>query len=257
MYKIYGVTLKGSNEIRYIGQTCNKIERRRNQHFHYARTFRGKAKFHSWIRSVNYEVEFKVLHEYNTKEEADRKEIELIAYLPHLTNTLEGGQTYPVSYGSLNGNSKRVLQYSLKGDYIATFESMADAEKITGIKKGLISGCTLETRIKRAGDFIWRKWKENFPLKIEPYEMKHPVFGNEKPIFQFDSEGNFIKEHAFRTEAAAYIGVDRANILYALKNNNYASGYIWVYKKDFSDEKLNNILKRKPKCWTKKVKYDT
>jgi hypothetical protein len=63
---------------------------------------------------------------------------------------------------------KEVHQYSLAGDYIATFVSDASAEAATGIAKQNISKCTLGKR-PNAGGYQWRRVK--LP-KITPTDCK-------------------------------------------------------------------------------------
>lgn len=59
---------------------------------------------------------------------------------------------------SLNSNTKHVLQMDNQHNIIAEFESISQAERITGIK--CISSCCMKKR-KTAGGYIWR-YKENF-----------------------------------------------------------------------------------------------
>jgi hypothetical protein len=58
--------------------------------------------------------------------------------------------------------SQQVVQYSLSGKYIATFKSMAEAERQTGINKSSIYGCCVGKRSKAGHNgekYIW-KYKE-------------------------------------------------------------------------------------------------
>lgn len=50
---------------------------------------------------------------------------------------------------------KSVLQYSLDGNFIKEYESLADVIKQTGFKKGTISGCLAGRKYKSSMGYIW------------------------------------------------------------------------------------------------------
>ena len=54
--------------------------------------------------------------------------------------------------------TKEIIQYSLNGDKIATYESISKAAKICGLKISAISNC-LNGRSKMSGGYVW-KFKE-------------------------------------------------------------------------------------------------
>lgn len=54
-----------------------------------------------------------------------------------------------------NDNKKiSVRQYTLNGEFVAKFDSIVEAERITGIHKGNIARC-IKNKIKTAGGYIW------------------------------------------------------------------------------------------------------
>ena len=77
-----------------------------------------------------------------------------------------------------------------------------------------------ETHKKRIGDANrGRPCSEKTKMKIS------------KPIIQLDMDGNFIKEWISATEAAKFLGKDKANICICCKGRTkYAYGYKWEYK---------------------------
>lgn len=87
-------------------------------------------------------------------------------------NNLEWCTTaYNVTYGGAkrkvkdtffeNGVSKRVCQYDLQGNLIATYRSIADAVRITNSNGGAICSCCKGLRNKTNG-FTW-KYEEDYP----------------------------------------------------------------------------------------------
>lgn len=70
------------------------------------------------------------------------------------------------------------------------------------------------------------------------------MFGG-REFYVFDLEGKFIKSAFSQTQFAKEIGVGVTtvnNILRGLKNST--KGFILIYKDEFSDEKLNNLLNK-------------
>jgi len=63
-------------------------------------------------------------------------------------------------------NEKKILQYDIWGNIIKEWDSLNKAFYETNIKVGRISEC-LHGKQLTAGGFIWKYYKENYPLKIE------------------------------------------------------------------------------------------
>lgn len=55
----------------------------------------------------------------------------------------------------IEGLKKKVIQYDLFGNYLQTYNSLAEAEKINNIFATNISQCC-KKNIKQAGGYIWR-----------------------------------------------------------------------------------------------------
>ncbi len=68
---------------------------------------------------------------------------------------------------TVDASSKPILQYSLFGDYIQTWKSAAEASRALKISLGNIRSCVKEIFGHiHAGNFIWKPYIENFPIKI-------------------------------------------------------------------------------------------
>lgn len=66
-----------------------------------------------------------------------------------------------IHLGNKNGMAKAVLQYDLNGKLINEWESIADAERITGIKTTAICN-NLKNYSKSSGGYVWKYKNENY-----------------------------------------------------------------------------------------------
>ena len=134
--------------------------------------------------------------------------------------------------------SKPILQYDLKGNFIKEWESGKEVSEKNGFNPINISSC-LRKKGKSAHGFIWRFKENNVYLNImPPKRKKHKErkpnksgkYGIKKPIHQYDKDGKFIKEYegiidvkkdGFRPDAisACCRGVQKTS-----------GGFIWRYK---------------------------
>lgn len=88
-----------------------------------------------------------------------------------------------------SNKNKKVIAYTLDGNFYEIFENMLEAEKKLNVDNACISECVYQKRnIKRAGNFIFKLYEENYPLHIEPYKKS-----SEKSILIFKN-GIFIEE---------------------------------------------------------------
>ena len=65
--------------------------------------------------------------------------------------------------GNIGNNYKAVSQYDLNNNYIATYKSSYDAEKVTGIGRTCIGGCCRKEH-HTAGGYIWKFAEEDKPI---------------------------------------------------------------------------------------------
>lgn len=83
---------------------------------------------------------------------------ELFQYYEELTGNkhpVEVKRLETMAYKKKRPTPKPVKQFDLEGNYIATFQSLYEASKISGVHSGHISECMVGKR-KRAGNFIWK-----------------------------------------------------------------------------------------------------
>ena len=114
-------------------------------------------------------------------------------------------------------------------------------------KEQLISDCKKHgtysqiSKLYGVSDKTIRKWcdKYNINIKDYPKPKQIPSIKNKlairnkygKPVYQFDSFGNFIKEYPSITEAEKQTGISKSSIRQMLKKErNTAGGYVWRLK---------------------------
>lgn len=137
--------------------------------------------------------------------------------------------------GAKNPQSKKVLQYDIDGNYLKTWDSIADITRQLAFLQCGISSC-INGRSHSSYGYIWKKYTPNFPHKIDSlksiYRTSRPVqkgvLKRNIAVYQFTKDGRFIK---------------RWTSLYEIKNETYYSihsimrnvngkrksayGYIW------------------------------
>lgn len=94
-YKIYGLKVIGSDDIRYVGYTKRKLIERLKSHFDDAKKGFTYRKC-NWIRSNNYNIEIVLLEDELTYEEALVAEVKWISKYDNLTNMTKGGDSNPM-----------------------------------------------------------------------------------------------------------------------------------------------------------------
>lgn len=120
---------------------------------------------------------------------------------------------------------KTICQYSLKGEYIQTFDNAAIASKILHIDRANISG-VCSKRLKTAGGFIWRYEDDTTPIK--------PIKSKNKKVQQYTIDNNsFIAEYPSISAAARHFNIAPSNMSVGInKNNHIYKGYYWKIVED-------------------------
>ena len=134
--------------------------------------------------------------------------------------------------------TKTVLQYNLKGEYLNEYNSIEEAVKCNEkTNRTSLSACC-SGKFKTSGGFIWRyKLDENFPSIIEVGNITEQDIirstlnkKREKPVDQFDLEGNLLKQFKSMSEAVIELNICRTGIYQCCtgKLKTYKK-YIWKY----------------------------
>lgn len=202
----------GSNK--YVGMTKNPNRRLRE---HISDSKRENTKKGNWIRkliSLGLEPKLQILEETNVSN-CERLESYHIKQLIMNGNNLLNYDDNGI--GTSNGfkretidklrtnNTKKIIRHSLNGDKIDEFNSLREAERITGINHGNISKCCYGT-FKHTGGFIF-----TFDGKTPNKVITDPN-GIKKPIIEVDCNGDMIEEFNSISEAAKKTMTDASNI---------------------------------------------
>lgn len=150
-------------------------------------------------------------------------------------------------FGKLNTyNSRTILQLSLNGEIIKEWPSAAEIERQLGYKSSNVSNCC-NNKIYSVHNFIFVKKETYTPTYIEDRKQLFKLAYKE--VLQYDFLGNFIKEHNSSKEAATEFNCSVSSIQKAASGSlPQAKSYIWIYKKDYTEELLQNKLQQVKYC---------
>ena len=108
---------------------------------------------------------------------------------------------------------RAVLQYDKEGNLIQRFESISEASRLTGIDVQRIhSACHNRERRHGTNGYIFKFSDEgDYTFKHQKYNnlkhwQKHNI-AKRKKVYQYDINGNFIKEYASINEASIKTGI--------------------------------------------------
>lgn len=119
---------------------------------------------------------------------------------------------------------KLVYQYDIDMNLINVYPSINNASKINNISHGNISKCC-KNKVKMVGGFVWRFEGDLTPVSFNKGGDKF------KPIYQYDLNGNFIKEYENIKSASVDLGILAQGITTCCKGKYKSSGgYVWKYK---------------------------
>ena len=123
-------------------------------------------------------------------------------------------------------NGDRISQYSLNGEIISTYDSIAEASRITDVPRHIIYTSLKDHKVNPNG-FIWEYEDKEFNLGI--YTMIKTNIKN--PVEQLDLEGNHISYYNSTLEAARAMNTKYVQaIKVACKDSTKtAYGYKWRY----------------------------
>lgn len=119
--------------------------------------------------------------------------------------------------------SKPVYQRELDGTFVKKWNSAREIEKETGYFRQCITACC-NGKVSQAYGYLWSHHKDYIGHKGRRKDCK--------PVFQYDLNGNFIKEWESVTDIQEELGYHKNNISHCCLGTNPSSyGYIWSYEK--------------------------
>ena len=277
MYSVYVHTSPSNKQ--YVGITRQEPEHRWNYGFGYEnnRYFFRAIKKYGW-NNFRHEILYTNLSHIL----ALQIEVELIAKYDSFINGYNmspGGEGLPGRPLPIEAQNKAALtrshavdQYSLSGEYIASYKSITEAYRITGVEQSNISDCARGIR-KHSGGYLWA-YHNNEPCVLETmpeyYDFSnikngitriplkqnfHSICSSKMweersaPITQYDQSGNKIKEWNSISEASHSLGITDNGIIRCLNGMAYTcSGFIWAYKDnapiDYNKSKILSVNRK-------------
>lgn len=131
---------------------------------------------------------------------------------------------YNINYGTSTRRrsikmGKRIYAYSLKGEFLATYFSIREAERVTGVKKQSI--IPVIDKNKTAGEMFWRTYmSENIEAKAPKNHKLH--------IVQYDMQNKKIASYSSAHEAERKTGIKHEYICKCIRGiKENCGGFIW------------------------------
>lgn len=132
-----------------------------------------------------------------------------------------------------SGRAKAVIQYSLDGVEMATFESASEAARQTGGSQSKITMCCRRQR-QTANDYQWRYLDD-----IQDVIKVEKKFITGKKVAQCDEDGNVLNIYpSFKAAAAAVDGTSSAISRVCSGMNIRHKGYKWKLVDDIVQEDI-------------------
>lgn len=238
------INLKNGKQ--YIGSTSN-LYRRKQKHFYLLRSNKHHSLSlqNSWNKNSEEDFKFIILKELDDEEDCY---IEEQKYLDRYKtyNKKYGYNMSKYSEAPYGGNKKTVYQFSLDGKLINSFNSCSEAGNSLKIDNSGLSKCARE-KYRFYGGYIWSYVKtlskdrldlaNNQIKRSDESRLKMSISAQNrnciKAIFQYDLEGNFIKEWKNSKELCKEMGYSNGYISDTLNNKyNKAYGYKWKFKEN-------------------------
>lgn len=140
--------------------------------------------------------------------------------------------------------STRILQYDLKGTYIASYPSMKDAAMKTNVSIHGIYKCCHNQQL-RAGMFQWNyedSKKKILDITKEYHETAHEK--SYRKVLKYDFAGNLLQTFPSMRDVKAIYG-STASIRACCRNQCFtAKNFIWIYEDKEKEKNLSWHLKQ-------------
>ena len=223
--RIYKITNKLNGKF-YVGKTMKSLSTRFYKHCYDAVKRNSRCYFHKAIRK--YGKENFVIEELEVcKNDLGNREIFWISSLNPEYNQTLGGDGGMLGY-SHTQDTKKLLSLKRKGKFVGEenpfynqTHTKEQKEKWSKMRKGQPSPC----------GFAGKSHKEESKSKTSQTLKNNPNIKRTK-VFQYDIEGNFLREFQSISDAAKFVETNPSNIKYTCEGKfNHCKGYRWSYVK--------------------------
>lgn len=227
----------------YIGITSN-LQKRWSS---YGRQYAHCINFFTAICRYGWDnIEHEILKEGLTREEAGELEKlyikELRACEPKYGYNMTMG-----GFGCKKGVWRKINQYDINGNYIASFNSMADASRKLNIDRHSINKVVKKYSGRTtAGGYIFRYEGDSLDLHLLEVENV-----NCKKVYQLNDFKEIVCKYESIKDAASSIGVNHSSISKACKYFYRIRDSYWCFEDDFSE-----FCKKRPTSSTPVVQID-
>ena len=246
-YTVYKHTFP-NNKV-YIGITMQNIKRR--WRFNGSGYSKSQVKIYSAIQKYGWEnVKHEILYENLTKEEAEKKEIQLIKKYNSTDDffgyNIENGGNHQgkvsdktkqklskIFKGKKMGEQarinliknipkKKVYQFDKNGKLLSEYISIREAGRKTNIDSGSITFCCeKKENHKTAGGYIWSYKKE---INTNDY-----IDNKKRKVNQLNSNNKIVDTFDSIKEAADCCHIKKSSMFKRVKSGKMYDGYYWRY----------------------------
>ena len=137
-----------------------------------------------------------------------------------------------ISEFRINGNKCKTYLYTYKGEFLQEFESVSECARYLELTPSRIQHCIKD----QTG--INKKWRVS-DIKYDTLPIPKKVSHRNCAIYQYDLEGNFIKEWTNLSEIRQFYGKE-LNIANSIKQGHACNGFQWSWEKVPFMKKLQN-----------------
>lgn len=230
---IYALIDPADMQVKYVGQTVQKLNKRLSKHISDSKHKRGASAVKNWISNLDNRPIIRLLDEAEYGIEADMREKKWIDYygFNNLLNARHGGNIHPISdeqkrklsiISKLNSTTKKpVIQYNLDGSFVKEYSGVREAGRELGINWRHIARCCAGDR-KRHGIHQWRYKDDATPVEIIAKPTPNKLLQKKN--------GVVIKLFNSVTEAGRELGINRKMITECCRGNKAEyKGFEWEY----------------------------
>lgn len=206
----------------------------------------GTSAFKAALREYGIDsFQVDTIFEGLTENEAIQREKELIVkYRTYIgfddcmgyNSTLGGDGVH-----SVTDEHNKINQYSADGNLIRTYNSLREAEDLTGVNRVGIANACDGIKIS-AGGYQWRRVRDVDSVKIEPQlcGMDRII----RKVSQFTLDGDFIATFDSIQEAADAVGCYSSQIVKVCRGEHKSTkGFLWKYYENGDECRKLNITR--------------
>ena len=124
----------------------------------------------------------------------------------------------------INENKKITYLYSNKGAFVKEFQSITECANFIEKTPSRIQHCIKDKTCINKQWYVSNVLYQEFPI---PSKESH----RNQPIYQYDLEGNFIKEFPNQKAIAIALGLKSCNVHNSIKQGRSYHGFQWNYEK--------------------------